>query len=354
MTLRVGILGGGWGVRVQVPAFRAAGLEVVALQSRTPGKAERLAEERGIPFATDDPAELLARDDVDLVSVVTPPATHAELALAALEAGKHVLCEKPTALSSVQAARMLGAARAHPERVALIDHELRFVPARRELRRRLAAGWVGRPLHVEVVCRSGGRLHREWPWDWWSRREDGGGALGAIGSHMVDQVRWLLGVEVEAVQAALTTAVAERPDRAGVARAVTADERASLHLRLTGGAVATIVVSTVASGPLEHRVLVAGDEGALRIDDGRLTAYRPGDREPAGLTPEDPVELPAGLPDHEWSRGTVHLARALRAALVDGDREALAPAATFEDGLAVQRALDAARASELLGGWATI
>lgn len=354
MKLGVGILGTGWGVRVQVPAFRAAGLEVVALQSRTPGKAERLAAGLGIPFATHEPGELVARDGVDLVSVVTPPSTHAELVLAALEAGRHVVCEKPTARSAVEAARMLGAARAHPDRLSLIDHELRFLPARRELRRLVAEGWAGRVLHVEVVCRSGGRLDRSWPWDWWSRREDGGGALGAVASHMVDQVRYLLGTEVDEVQASLVTGLAERADRDGVLRPVTADERASLHLRLASGAVATVVVSSLAAGPLEHRLLVAGSEGSLRIDDGRLTGHRPGEKLGLELTPEDPLALPDGLPDHEWSRGTLHLAHALRRALAEGDETALEPAATLEDGLAVQRVLDAARASEMLGGWARI
>lgn len=104
MSGRIAILGTGWGARVQVPAFRAAGLDVAALWGRTPEKAEGAAAQAGVAFASADVAAILARPDVDLVSIVTPPSTHAELALAALAAGKHVVCEKPTARDAGEAA----------------------------------------------------------------------------------------------------------------------------------------------------------------------------------------------------------------------------------------------------------
>lgn len=150
MSIGVAILGTGWGAGTQIPAFKAAGLDIAALWGRTPETARRAADQAGVAFATADFDEALSRSDVDLVSVATPPSSHAELSIRALEAGKHVLCEKPTAMDAAEAARMLEAARQRPDLLALIDHELRFLPGRRRLRELVQDGWAGRVLHVEA------------------------------------------------------------------------------------------------------------------------------------------------------------------------------------------------------------
>ncbi|KPV48757.1 oxidoreductase, partial [Kouleothrix aurantiaca] len=125
----IAIIGTGWGARVQVPAFRSAGLEVVALAGSDAAKTERIAGELGVASSTGEWRELLARPDADVVSIVTPPDLHHEITLAMLEAGKHVLCEKPTARDAAEAEEMLAAAQARPRQPALIHHELRFLPA---------------------------------------------------------------------------------------------------------------------------------------------------------------------------------------------------------------------------------
>src|SRR5437016_2327030 len=132
---RVGIIGTGWGARVQVPAFREAGLEVVAIAGHNPERTRRAADEHQIaPF--DDWRALIA-SNVDLVTIVTPPSEHLQMARAALDAGKHVLCEKPTALNVAEAEQLVAAARDHPDQISLIDHELRFLPSFRVARERI-------------------------------------------------------------------------------------------------------------------------------------------------------------------------------------------------------------------------
>src|SRR5712675_987825 len=123
---RVGIIGTGWGARVQVPAFREAGLEVVAIAGHNADRTRRVAGELGLE-AFDDWRALIA-SNVDLVTIVTPPSEHLQMATAALDAGKHVLCEKPTALNVDEAIQLAAAAKKHPDRITLIDHELRFLP----------------------------------------------------------------------------------------------------------------------------------------------------------------------------------------------------------------------------------
>src|SRR5689334_6888885 len=110
--MRVGIIGLGFGAQVHLPAFQSEGWEVAAVCSRTPDKARAAADAAGVKDAYSDPAELIARSDVDAIAISTPPATHHPLSVAALNAGKHVVCEKPFAMSAAEAAQMRdGAAR---------------------------------------------------------------------------------------------------------------------------------------------------------------------------------------------------------------------------------------------------
>lgn len=341
---RVGIIGTGWGARVQVPAFREAGLEIAAIFGHNPERAHRVARELDIKSFDDWRA--LIDSDLDLVTVVTPPSEHLKMATAALNAGKHVLCEKPTALNVAEAERLVAAARRHSDRLALIDHELRFLPSFRAARERMVE--LGGVRFVEVRYASPSRGDRTRAWNWWSDAEHGGGIWGAVGSHFVDTLRFL-GMEIEAVQATLQTIIGERPFENGT-RKVTSDDLAAVHLRLTGGAIAAMTFNAVASGPDEETTLtIHGEEGALRLaGEELLTAMR---GEPftvaAGTRRSDRKGNSAG---GAFGSGTYFLGRALRAALDDGDRNALADAATFDDGLAQQRVLDAARESDANGG----
>ncbi len=346
MTVKVAILGTGWGTRVQVPCFRAAGLEVTAVWAHSREAARRVAVALGIPYTTTDYRALLAEAEVDLVSVVSPPHLHREMAVAALEAGKHVLAEKPTALDATEAEVMVAAARAHPDQLALLDHELRFLPSLRFFHRLVAEGWVGEVWHAEGVFNADFRREVMEPWGWWSERSKGGGMLGALGSHLVDSLGWILGRPVVAVAGHERPGFAERTDSAGWLHPVTADDYAALLLRFEGGVLASVQLSALVAGPPVFRLSVTGADGTLVWQDGRLTGWR------QGLPSEDlafdpPTALPPSVPDRVFPRGTMYLAGALKQRLEDGNPKALAVAATFEDGLATQRVLDAARS----GGW---
>ena len=157
--------------------------------------------------------EVVAHRDVDLVSIVTPPATHMEIALAALENRKAVLCEKPMAFDAEQSARMVEAARAAGV-LALVDHELRFLNSRRTMRAMLQRGAIGPVRHCNYTFRSDYRGVLDRPWDWWSDSSMGGGTLGAIGSHVIDSFRWMLGTEIASVLGMLSTHIKQRPDKA--------------------------------------------------------------------------------------------------------------------------------------------
>ncbi|MCB1033385.1 MAG: Gfo/Idh/MocA family oxidoreductase, partial [Acidobacteria bacterium] len=267
---------------------------------------------------------------------------------------KHVLCEKPTALDAGEAEEMVKAASEKPHLAALMDHELRFLPSRRTFHRALRDGTVGEIFHVEGAFFSSFRLDPAGRWSWWSDRKLGGGMLGALGSHVVDSLTWLLGRRVEAVAAQEGVAHAERLDVAGHPKTVTADDYAALQLRFEGGLPGTIQLSAVSAGPATHRLAVFGSEGTLVWEDGRLSAYRPGFSEPRTLAVDPPTALPHGVPNQPFTRGTLYLGGALRQALQEGDAGALEPAASMADGLEVQRVLDAARRSAETGVWVEV
>ncbi|MEO8378410.1 MAG: Gfo/Idh/MocA family oxidoreductase [Acidobacteriota bacterium] len=331
--IRIAIVGGGWGARVQEPLFREAGLDVV--------RAGR-----------DDWQRVVASPEVSLVSIVTPPSEHLEMTLAALAAGKHVLCEKPTALDAAEALQMVAAAKEHPGRITLIDHELRFLPSWREARERMASD-IGKVRYAEVRYSSPARGDRGRGWNWWSDASRGGGIWGAVGSHFVDALRYF-GLEPEAAQAMLCTVISDRPFE-GAARQVTSDDLSAVHLRLSGGAWAALQFSVVASGADEPSVLTLhGETGAMRFI-GEEVLLSQGGAPFKRIAGEDLAERPGNSPGGAFGTGTLHLARALRAALAGGDRDALAPGATFEDGLVQQRVLDAARlSSHQGGGWVPV
>ncbi len=334
------------------------GARVVAIASRNPEHAAAVAKEFAIENVVADWRDLVARADVDLVSVVTPPATHMEMTLAALEHGKAVLCEKPMAMNASEAKRMVERAR-EVGVLALIDHELRFLRSRRTMRSLLHNGTIGTVRHCNYVFRSDYRGLLDRPWDWWSDEGMGGGTLGAIGSHVIDSFRWVLNAEVSAVSCMLTTQIPERLDKStGTMRRVTSDDEAKLHFRfadssLTKNTTGAAALSVVESGSYENRMEIYGTNGALMVEEtGEVW------RSPAGSGAWRPVPvhqdpISPGMRPASWSRGFAAFSCDIVEALRAG-RSSVEGAASFEDGGRVQLVLDAARASHKSGCWTTV
>src|SRR5438477_7170530 len=140
----IGIIGAGFARTTQIPGFKnCEGARIVAIASAHREHAEEVACEFDIPHVEDDWREIINRDDVDLVSIATPVVTHCEMTLAALDRGKHVLCEKPMAMNAKESRRMKDRAQ-EAGVLALIDHELRFLPGRLKMRELLEAGAIGK------------------------------------------------------------------------------------------------------------------------------------------------------------------------------------------------------------------
>ncbi len=355
----IGIVGTGFARNTQIPGFRdCMGAKVVAIASRHRDRAASVAQEFGIEKVARDWQELVTLNDVDLVSIVTPPATHMEITLAALEQGKAVLCEKPMALNAAEAERMTAAAHARGV-LALIDHELRFLNSRRTMRAMLQSGAIGSIRHCNYVFRSDYRGIADRAWDWWSDAKMGGGTLGAIGSHVIDSYRWILGTEITDVLGMLATHISARPERpGGEMRPVTSDDEAKLLFRFADGpfnrgTTAAASLSVVESGSYENRLEIYGASGALMVEEtGELW------HSPAGSGAWRPVQvdqdhMAAGMRQSSWSRGFTAFSGAIVEAMRSG-KKTVKDAATFADGLRVQLVLDAARESHQSGCWVQV
>lgn len=343
--LRVAVIGTGFGGRVQVPGFLGhAETNVVALCGASDAKTKQVAAQYGVRAVYTDYEQMLVDVEPDIVSIVTPPRLHASMTLAALQVGAHVVCEKPFALNSAEAEEMLAFAREH-NRVHIVDFEFRYLPARYYLKVLLDQGYIGEPVLMEGVYMSAMRWDPNRPWNWWMDAEQGGGMLGAIGSHFIDAFRWLSGQEVTAVTAQLhtTPAYSQRPipDGSGL-RAVTSDDSGVLALELSGGLRAMLTLSAVAGGEMQ-RLAVHGTEGALIVqDDLHLWGRRRGEDLRLITVPPE-YEPPLWLPDDNLLLGPFAKLVGLTVDAIRG-RVIVSPP-TFEDGLAVQRVLDTARAA---------
>lgn len=362
MSLQVALVGTGFALHTQLPAFRrVAGAEVSDLVGRDPERTRRLAAVHGIPRWSVDLDAVLRRSEVQLVCISTPPDLHRAMAEAALRAGKHVLCEKPMALDTTEATSMLRVAAEAPG-LACIDHQLRFAPNLVRCRRLLADGYLGHALHAELTLRVGSRLDPRRAHDWWSEARRGGGALGALGSHAIDLLRWLFG-EVRGVCGELSTFFRER-HRPGELRPswVDSDDFAAFLLRFAKDATprASVVVSTVAHRSAGLRLELYGSDGLLRLDEqGRLWGSRrdPGARHAVEQPPLEELSQRDTLteadlravPDTLFGRAFLYLARELTGALTRA--QPLPQAANFADGLAVQRVLDAVRTAARERRW---
>lgn len=341
---RVAILGTSFGRTVQAAGFqRHSGFELVAIAGTDAEKTRRIAGELGVPGAYSDWRRLLDEAKPDLVCIATPVDLHHPMMLAALERGAHVLCEKPTALTRLQAAEMRDRA-AVLGRVAAINHEFRFFPARAYALALTRRGDIGAPRRGEILGR-----YPIWArpesrgMTWLSRRERGGGILGALGSHHTDCLRLFLGEPVSA----LASVRVDQPRRGSGAAAgiATADDACTVHYAFERGATELIDLSGCAPYRWE-RFEIHGSEATLRWDETGYRLWRiaaGSEPEELAIPEEHRLEVRAGDPALLAPFGVLveRLYRALRG------QQAMEP--DFGDAVAVQSALDAARASSEAG-----
>lgn len=330
-----------------VPAF-----EQKVLVGRDAEQVAEAAAKYGWSESATDWRSVLERDDIHIVDICAPGWMHAEIAIAALEAGKHVLVEKPLANTLAEAEAMTEAARAARARgiQSMIGFNYRRVPALTLARELIAEGRLGTVRHVRASYLQDWLVDADSPMTWRLNKETAGsGALGDIASHAIDQVLFLLGDTVTEVSGRLHTFVNSRPGADGPEQ-VTVDDAAWATLTLASGAVASVEVSRMATGQKNSLKLeIYGDKGSILFDlesinelgflDATAPAREQGFRRILVNEPEHPY-MDAWWPQGHvigWEHTFTHEIRDFLAAIDAGTP----PSPSFEEGLAVQRVLAA-------------
>ncbi|MBD1839106.1 Gfo/Idh/MocA family oxidoreductase [Coleofasciculus sp. FACHB-501] len=353
----VAVVGTGFGQKIHIPGFQAhPRTQVVAVYNRDLNKAIALASAQNIPHACDTLEEIVALPDVAAVSISTPPFLHYEMAKTVLQAGKHLLLEKPTALSATEARQLYQLAR-EKGAIATLDFEFRFVPAWQRFAELLAEGYVGQQRLIKIDWLVSSRADATRPWNWYSRKDQGGGALGAVGSHAFDYIRWLF-APVRRLCAQLITGISVRPDsNTGEMKPVDADDTCMLMLELADGTPCQLCISSVVYASRTHGIEVYGDRGTLVLGSENQKDYVHGFRlwaAPAGK-PLAEVEIPHRLAfPQTYTDG--RLAPFIR--VVDNWVQAIdagkAIAPSLREGVYSQLLMDLAHESHQTGCWVDV
>ncbi len=361
------VVGTGFGLFTHVRALREAGFEVRAIVGRDKAKTAQRAAPLNIPLATNDLNEALADPAIQLVTVATPPHAHYTPVMQAIAAGRAVMCEKPFAKDLAQAREMLDAA----EKAGVIHAlgaEFRFDSAQALLRRVVQDGAIGDPLMFHRIYQQPGGDPNEELADWWTDASQGGGFLGAFGTHMIDQVRSTVG-EITAVSAILRKLTPGRPHQ-------TSDDYYTMQFETENGCQGLIEAALAFPGPFVMSTKVAGTRGAAWIQSGAAfgdpeevwVQDESGERRridmPAELTNAAPTPFPVSeLIQTEMDRWHTQgfdvapyakLFSQMKAKMEGHAPPLPEPAGDFRDAAAGQAVLDAARRSAAERRWVEV
>jgi len=356
-SIGVAIVGTGFGQKIHLPGFQAHHrTQVVAVYHRDLEKARAIASAHQIPHACSTLAEVLALPEVDAVSISTPPFLHHEMATLALHAGKHLLLEKPTALSFQEAQQLYHLALTQGV-VTAMNFEFRFIPAWQRLAELLAEGFVGQKRLVKVDWLVSSRADAQRPWNWYARKEQGGGVLGATGSHAFDYIAWLFG-SVGRLTARLSTTIPTRPDPlTGAAKPVDSDDTCSLMLELNDGTPCQILLSSVTYQGRGHWVEVYGDRGTLILGNDNQSDYVHGFKlwGAAAGQPLMELEIPSHL-EFPKTYADGRLAPFLRVVdrWVQGIEQGRSLSPSLQEGIYSQLLMDLTHQSHASGQWVVV
>jgi len=343
--IQVGVVGIGFGQQAQVPAFRSHPLcRVTAICSSSMDRAQRVADRLGIPHAFGDWRELVQFPAIDAVAIAVPPVLQPSIALAALERGKAVFCEKPLATTAKDAEILLEWATrqgvAH-----MVDLGFPDLPAWKAAKDLLDKGAIGTLRHITVVWQVETYANRVGLSSWKTTTAEGGGALFSFGSHTLHYLEWFAG-PIKRLHARLARAPGdERPG----------DCLAMMNIELSSGVAASVTLSTHAFLGNGHRLEFYGEEGALLLTNTSAD-YMRGFRLFVGSRSRDSFEQAptSELDPINADDGRIPAVASLVSRFLNWIRTGTPARPNFQDGSRVQALLDAALRSDRTGAWVEV
>ena len=288
--IRVGIVGAGANTRSRhIPGLRAQpGVEIVQVANRSAESSNRVAAEFNIPSTAPDWRALVDNPAIDAVMIGTWPYLHAPITLAALEAGKHVLCEARLAMNLAEAREMAQVARAHPELVAQVVPAPFTLGVDKTVQRLLREGFLGRLLSIEVRVADGRFFDPAAPLSWRQDIDLSGLNVMSLGIWYESVMRWV--GEAVSLTAKGRTFVTQRVGIDGHPRGVRVPEHVCILADMACGAQASFTVSSVCGGVKLGEIMLYGSEATLRFADGVLTAAHRGEEGFRAVLPQEGEE----------------------------------------------------------------
>ncbi len=354
----VAIVGTGFGQKVHIPGFQAHHrTQIVAVYHREWAKAEAIAQVHAIPQACQSLEEIVRLPEVEAVSISTPPFLHYEMAKIVLNAGKHLLLEKPTTLNVTEAKELHQIAIAK-KLTTTMNFEFRCIPAWQRLQELLTEGYVGKPRLIKVDWLVSSRADAARAWNWYAQKNLGGGALGAIGSHTFDYIAWLFG-SVRRLNAGLNVAITQRPDplSGGTLKPVDADDTCLIMLELADGTPCQITLSAATYQGRGHWLEVYGDRGTLILGSDNPKDYVHGFNLMGSQTGEPlaALEVPDRLAfPRTWDDGRIAPFVRIIDRWVQGIDQGTSPAPSLQEGVYSQLLMDLAHQSNQQGTWVEV
>ena len=374
--MRAAVIGLGFIGRAHVEALRRLGIDVAGILST---RTDKMAKALNIPKAYRSLDELLADKTVDVVHVCTPNSMHCEQASKAIEAGKHVVCEKPLAMSTAETASIIKLSKKHPKVCGAVAYNIRYYPLSYEARAAVKKGMIGEPRLVH------GSYLQDWltfpsDWNWRLEPEFGGTSrvTADIGTHWMDLITWIIGRQITQVCADLATLVPVRQKPRGAVETfqeskdnaydeikITTEDCASVLMRLEGGTRGVMTVSQISPGR-KNRLWyeIDGSEGSLSWNGEEPNSLWFGERrnanrvlikDPSILSPE--ARAFAGYPGGHaegYPDTFVQFFKDFYAYVAAGDYSAPKPFPTFEDGHNEVKLCEAISESHKQMKWVTV
>jgi predicted dehydrogenase len=358
--IRVGVVGGKF-CEVHIQGFqRWPEIEVVAICRRQKELAEQIAKKYGIPKTYTVFEEIVKRDDIDVISLAVPNNLHYPMTMKALEAGKHVICEKPLAMTINEAEEMIKKAK-EKNRVHMTVFNWRFVPSIMRMKELVEDGEVGSIFHVYFSWLSNSRRERDSLFTWrYAQNEAGYGALGDCGVHGIDMIHWIVG-EFKKVVSSMSIHVSHHRVVEGKYRKSEVEDTCSFLGEMVDGGQAIFQVSSVAACDPTIRFEIHGDKGALGVQlfarAGDFTGKLFGGKGEKDLRCEIPIPerliTDLGQKNENYSPRIFFFEKFVKH-FIEGIQTGINPSPNFYDGMKAQRVLEALKKSSFEKRWAEL
>jgi predicted dehydrogenase len=352
--LKVGILGTGFGSVVQYPGFlKHPGFDPIAIGGKHEAKTKKIASSKGIQNFHTNWRDLIKIEELDLISIVTPPHLHHEMSMAAFDAGKHVLCEKPLS-TDLKTAEEMYTRSEDSGLIAMLDLVFRYIPSRAYLVELIKNGYLGEIYQIDITVHNDSRLNpRTRGYNWWSSSDHGGGVLKALGSHYIDFLLQACG-EITEVSAKTATHIPKRLNKlTGKMKKVTSDDAFVALFNVGSEALASMKISSTTAYGRGPKIEAYGSEGALvMLEDQTLVGGKIGENDKLSrITIPKNLKLNLEMKDeHILVPPFMRLLDDLQKSVKSG--RSLHP--NFEDGMKIQKIIEGITKSSEDNTWIEI